>query len=519
MIAWRWLFCALLVVVEPCDASVVGERTWRRRLFESEDDFDDDESDVVSTNPPDESELQPGRVLSDENVYINFDGTGNFRTHCEESHVNNDDPLVYPGQTGAAHEHVFFGFPTTDAFTSIGTLENSTNVTTCEGKALNQAAYWVPSLFTADGTRLENKETLFYYKSGYHIPADTIEVPPQGLVMIAGNDLSEPQDVVSAKYRCTSWEAPEPQFDEGDPMDHVPYLPECQPGDMLEFRVVFPQCWDGLNLTSGDQRSHMAYPIPAEAPNIGTGWCPDSHPVAIPEISYKFEFEISSSMGSSDTWYLSSDLDPSQPRGSSLHADWMNGWDPDIMDLIVKNCINTGYDCSVGLLGDGTRLEEVHGADLCSDDSSWGHKGKSSKDCDWVAKKPHKYCKKDDGDNWLALDACQETCGTCGCEDAGEDKWLYKGRSGRGCDYVSKKPSKYCDYEDNDGTTAAEACPMTCGNCGCQDSLTWRHKGKSSKDCEWVAKKPNKYCSSKYKDDDGTKAKHACRVTCETCDD
>ena len=74
-----------------------------------------------------------------------------------------------------------------------------------------------------------------------------------------------------------------------------------------------------------------------------------------------------------------------------------------------------------------------------------------------MAKKPHKYCKKDDGDNWLALDACQETCGTCGCEDAGEDKWLYKGRSGRGCDYVSKKPSKYCDYEDNDGTTAAEA--------------------------------------------------------------
>ena len=48
---------------------------------------------------------------------------------------------------------------------------------------------------------------------------------------------------------------------------------------------------------------------------------------------------------------------------------------------------------------------------------------------------------------------------------------------------MAKKPSKYCDSEDDDGTTAGEACPMTCGNCGCQDSLTWLYKGKSGKDC------------------------------------
>jgi len=103
----------------------------------------------------------------------------------------------------------------------------------------------------------------------------------------------------------------------------------------------------------------MSYPIPAEAPNTGTGRCPDSHPVAIPEISYKFAFEVTQSTGTSDTWYLSSKMNSSHPNGSSLHADWMNGWDPDIMDLIVKNCINPGYDCGVGLLGDGTRLQEI----------------------------------------------------------------------------------------------------------------------------------------------------------------
>ena len=55
------------------------------------------------------------------------------------------------------------------------------------------------------------------------------------------------------------------------------------------------------------------------------------------------------------------------------------------------------------------------------------------------------------------LEACPTACDTCGCSDATSDTWLYKGKSGKSCDYVAKKPSKYCDSEDDDGTTAAEA--------------------------------------------------------------
>ena len=247
---------------------------------------EEDEGDIVQISPPPQSELQTGRILSDEKIYINGDGTGNFRTHCEESHISNDDPLVHPGQSGAAHQHVFFGFRKTDANTTINMLENTKEPSTCEGIALNQSAYWVPTLFAADGTRIEYKEVLFYYKSGYHLPGNVIQAPPKGLVMISGHNMSQPQDVVSAKYRCESWEAPLPQFDEGDPMDHVPYLPKCKVGDLLEFRVVFPQCWDGVNLTSKDHRSHMSYPI------------------AIPEISYKFAVEVTKDTGTSDKWYL-----------------------------------------------------------------------------------------------------------------------------------------------------------------------------------------------------------------------
>jgi len=58
-------------------------------------------------------ELQDGRIPAIEEVGEREDGTGNFRTLCLESHINYDDPLVYPGQPRATHQHVFFGNPST----------------------------------------------------------------------------------------------------------------------------------------------------------------------------------------------------------------------------------------------------------------------------------------------------------------------------------------------------------------------------------------------------------------------
>ena len=94
--------------------------------------------------------------------------------------------------------------------------------------------------------------------------------------------------------------------------------------------------------------------------------------------------------------------------------------------------------------------------------------------------------------------------------------WRYKGKSSKDCDWVSKKPADRCLFESDEDVLASEGCRKTCGSCGCQDSYTWRYKGKSSKDCTWVAKKPNKRCGKK--DEDGTKAKKACLASCETCE-
>ena len=375
--------------------------------------------------------LPDGLVYSNEEVGEREDGTGAFRTHCLESHESFDDPLVYPNQPGKAHHHIFFGNPTVDAFTTATSLSEATE-TTCDGNTLNRSAYWVPALYDQSGERIDYGEPLFYYKTGYHVPAASIQVPPEGLQMIAGNAAAtEPQGTTAIKYRCDSWQSDQEWFDPGDPLDHVDVLPACPIGDILEIRIVFPQCWDGVHLNSDDQNSHMAYPSEAEPPVAGTGSCPASHPIAIPEISYNFGLYVTDDRGTPDTWYFSSDIHSADMHsanmhsadihspdlqvvnphstyihssdshvsdlhstniqqilhhdlqaftqnenhgnegiheathnsktmgGITLHADWMNGWEPDIMETIVQECLRPARECMVGLLGNGTRLESI----------------------------------------------------------------------------------------------------------------------------------------------------------------
>lgn len=316
--------------------------------------------DAGPTEVDDRDGLSAGLVLSTEEVGLREDGTGAFRTNCLPSHEGFDDPLVYPGQHGASHHHVFFGNPTVDANTTSETLLRAEE-TTCDGNTLNRSAYWVPSLFDASGEPVAYVEPLFYYKTGYHVPASTIEPFPEGLRMIAGQAMAntaQHSDII--KFRCSSWTSNQAWFDPGDPLDHISTLPDCPPGDVLEVRIVFPQCWDGQHLFLSDQ-SHMAYPSRATPPVAGTGSCPDTHPIALPEISYNFAIYVTADTGrgTPSAWRFVSDLVGGTTGGVTLHADWMNGWDPDIMNTIVENCLRPARECMVGLLGDGTRLDPV----------------------------------------------------------------------------------------------------------------------------------------------------------------
>jgi hypothetical protein len=264
---------------------------------------------------------------------------GAFREPCRFSHMDFNDPIVFPGQPGLSHLHNFQGADNADAFSTPDSLLTSPSGS-CAGGTLNDTSYWMPALTdTRTGQPLVPSSTNFYYKLGYlGVKAGTVQPFPKGLRMIAGNSKSTapiPNDAIwRIGLECVSGGG------------HQTSIPSCAIGDELNLAIIFPQCWDGKNLDSPDHQSHMAYPT-------GTG-CPSTHPVPLPEISLNTHYKISEA--NSGTWLKLSSDNYSGPGGYSMHADWFNGWDDATNKAWLTNCINGNMDCHDQLLGDGRYL-------------------------------------------------------------------------------------------------------------------------------------------------------------------
>ena len=269
----------------------------------------------------------------------------NFRTICAFSHGSYNDPIVFPGQGGHSHLHLFFGNDAIDEFSTNVSIRTSGG-STCQGGTLNRSSYWVPALFDADGNVVHPKPANIYYKHGA-VDHRLIEAMPVGLRMISGNGkATEPQSVGINQFNCLSKPITSSK-------DFSSFIPSCAQGDTLMWSVIFPQCWDGVNLDSADHKSHMAQPVHDPITKISI--CPASHPVPLPRITFQFKFPVTVPEGTTG-WRISSDVDPLSPGGMTGHADWFNGWDDEIVRTFVTKCLNAGLDCTNGELGDGTQL-------------------------------------------------------------------------------------------------------------------------------------------------------------------
>ncbi|HEU4459263.1 MAG TPA: DUF1996 domain-containing protein [Methylibium sp.] len=264
--------------------------------------------------------------------YRDPDGMGAFRTVCDYSHMNFDDPLVYPGQRNATHLHVFFGNTATDANSTPESIRTSGG-SSCRGGIVNRSSYWVPAMIdTRDGRPIQPRSDIdVYYKTGYLLGTllnGSVQPFPAGFRMIGGDSKSR----VAQRhmyYSCHNGS--------GD----SPTIPNCPGGELWQI-VEFPQCWDGRNLDSPDHRSHVVYP--------SGGRCPASHPVMLPQVSYHVKYDVPASGAS--TWRLSSDIDGA-PAGSSGHGDWVNGWEQEVMETFVSRIVNLGLSGGSHIVGDG----------------------------------------------------------------------------------------------------------------------------------------------------------------------
>jgi hypothetical protein len=285
--------------------------------------------DAARVPPPEPG--KSGRLItkSGEMPYRDPDGMGAFRTVCRYSHMNFDDPLVYPGQRGRSHLHVFFGNGAVDAMSTPESIR-AQGGSTCRGGTVNRSGYWVPAIIdTRNGSPVvPSGDHDFYYKTGYGLFGQDAKVVtfPVGFRMIAGDSKSRvPQSM--AHYECQGRKSET--------------LPDCPNGELRQI-VEFPQCWDGVNLDSPDHRSHVVY--------ARNGQCPKTHPVHFAQVTYIIKYQVPAS--GSASWRLSSDP-AGAPAGSSGHGDWVNGWEQEVMDTFIERVVRKGLSAGSHIVGDG----------------------------------------------------------------------------------------------------------------------------------------------------------------------
>jgi hypothetical protein len=264
-----------------------------------------------------------------------------FVVRCRLSHQASDDPILLPGKPGASHRHSFFGNHTTNASSTGSSLLGG--ATSCDEPG-DTAAYWLPSPIGAQWTSIRA-----YYDAGQLNPVE-ISNYPKGIALIGGNPSqhhhhSTPK--ASAKLAnkaklvnklvnnsSTMWSC-------GKAIDEPGWtqtVPQCPTSTTLAARITFGQCVSNAHVGQAQWDT--------TDPNE-SGVCPPSHPIGIPQLRIRAELSGTPSALSSGPL-------------SSLHADFLNGWDPSTLQHLIDVCIRGQRTADqiklCGLPGTGPRV-------------------------------------------------------------------------------------------------------------------------------------------------------------------
>jgi uncharacterized protein DUF1996/carbohydrate binding protein with CBM6 domain len=244
-----------------------------------------------------------------------------FNAGCTVSHHANDDPIVFPGQFGASHNHTFMGATTTNAASTLASLK--AGGTTCNPVG-DKSAYWVPTLYQNGRAVDPLGSVTVYYGSRLADPSKT-QPFPEGFRMIVGdakNQVDTP-DHQGNHFFCAGIGG-----EVGRTADGV--MPVCAPTAVLNRQITFADCWDGVHLDSPDHKAHVS----GGGPN---GACPAAFPVPIPNVSFVIAYPLSTN---------TEGITLASGTTFSMHADFFNAWDPDAQAERVRNCINQSAKCN-----------------------------------------------------------------------------------------------------------------------------------------------------------------------------
>jgi hypothetical protein len=249
-----------------------------------------------------------------------------------------EDPIVFPGVSPAAltaagkgHLHDFVGNVLIDDSSTPATLTDNGSANTNCVNSDDHAAYWAPTLYAAaPGGTLQQVHpdavTVYYLANKKAMVAPF----PYGLEMIVGNsDATGPDPNNHYFYGCSTMFPTTYDF-------AAQGAPACTTTQEQHIRTDFPDCWNGVDLVSksattpGAPNTHMAYSV--------KGVCPAGFPIPVPELSILWKYPTPANYGSTITL--------SSGPYYTMHADFINAWDPFEMGLLTHYCVDATIHCA-----------------------------------------------------------------------------------------------------------------------------------------------------------------------------
>ncbi|KIW15968.1 hypothetical protein PV08_06018 [Exophiala spinifera] len=265
-----------------------------------------------------------------------------WRMACSVSQTARVDPILNPGGV-ASHVHKFAGGNNVDENSTFDSLRQST-CSSCEVQK-DTSAYWTPQLYFAHSNgvveEVPNYGMTVYYVGKWRGDQSNTKPFPPGFKMISGDSTARSYDETTLTYMNTRPVADRVSFRCINAANDIPethYINDTNCVNGLRAQINFQSCWDGSNLYL-EESAHVAY-----LSNIDSGSCPPSHPVSIPGLFFEVLYFTNNIDQSGGGEFVFSNGDTT---GFGFHADFMNGWDMDVLDNAVENCLYTDVDFGV----------------------------------------------------------------------------------------------------------------------------------------------------------------------------